>query len=267
MRHIFIAHATRDRQHMLTLREHLIHIGYRPWVDPEPGPGQDWRFVIDDAIRSADAMIVIVTPAAAESIYVTYEWATALGRGVPVIPVIFKSAEMHPRLQTLEHFDMTAFREPPQFWDYFLRELRRKLAVAPRPDVVKPEQAAPPPQPSSVPHSRQAPAYTRNVMPQQPGYYLVVRRGPRLNQMFKLEKEIISLGRGSSNDITIDDPEVSRHHLRLLREDSGYSVDDLDSTNGTRIDGGPRIDSPVDLQPGQALMLGDSIILSYEVVT
>jgi hypothetical protein len=265
MRHIFISHAARDRQHMLKLRENLLYVGYRPWVDPQPGPGQDWRFAIDDAIRAADALVVIVTPAAAESVYVTYEWATALSRGVTVIPVIFKTADMHPRLQTLEHFDMTAFRDEEQFWDYFTRELRRRLDVPPRPDMVQPEQPLPENPPRREP--QQPPAYTRTVMPQQPGYYLVVRRGPRLNQMFKLEKEIVSLGRGKKNDITIDDPEISRHHLRLMREDDGYSVDDLDSTNGTRLNGGPRIEGVVPLEAGQTLMLGDAIILSYEVIS
>ncbi|MCA9914435.1 MAG: FHA domain-containing protein, partial [Anaerolineae bacterium] len=46
----------------------------------------------------------------------------------------------------------------------------------------------------------------------------------------------------------------------------GYAVEDLGSTNGTRINGGQRIQGLVPLQHGQALMLGDGIILSYEVI-
>lgn len=265
MRHIFLSFSPKDRQYMMSLRENLIRVGYRPWIDPSPRPGSDWRFDIDDAIRSSDAVMVVVTPTAAQSTYVTYEWSLALGRGIPVVPIIFKAAKMHPRLQTLEHYDVTGFRQPEQFWDYFMREMKRKLTIQPQPDA-PPPSAAPASRSAAAPPLPEPAAYTRSVMPTHPGYYIVVRRGPHLNAMYALEKDIISLGRGKNNDITIDDPEVSRHHLRLMRNDNGYSVDDLDSTNGTRIDGGPRIDNPVPLQPGQALMLGDAIILSYEEV-
>jgi pSer/pThr/pTyr-binding forkhead associated (FHA) protein len=84
--------------------------------------------------------------------------------------------------------------------------------------------------------------------------------------MYKLNKEIITLGRDSSNDIAIDDAEVSRFHMRLTWQGNGYAVEDLGSTNGTRINGGARIQGLTALQPGSALMLGDALILSYEAV-
>ncbi|MDQ7035977.1 MAG: FHA domain-containing protein [Anaerolineae bacterium] len=85
--------------------------------------------------------------------------------------------------------------------------------------------------------------------------------------MYKLVGDTLSLGRDATNDISIEDPEVSRYHLRLKWQGDGYTVEDLGSTNGTRINSGARIQSTVKLQPGQALMLGDAIILSYEAVS
>ena len=225
----------------------------------------DWRFEIDDAIRASDAVLVIVSPAAAESVYVTYEWSLAIGLDVPVIPVIFAKAKMHPRLQMLEHFDFTAFTSEGQFWDYFNREINRILSVeyqsVPPPAVKSSLSVAPPGVAVDV-------AFTRQVMPQNPGHYLVVRRGPGLNTIFPLNKQLITLGRDETNDITIDDPEVSRYHLRIEwnATANAYFAEDLQSTNGTRINGGSRIDAPEALVPGQALMLGDTIILSYEVI-
>lgn len=271
MKHIFISFSPKDRRHMLTLRENLLRIGYTPWIDPNPRPGQDWRFGIDDAIRSADAVIVIVTPAAAESIYVTYEWSLALGLGVPVIPVVFAKVKQHPRLNVLEHFDVTGFRDEAHFWDYFTRELQRIMKVAPQPGRPATIASVPPPpppvEPAPAPPAPAAPSFTRQVMPQDPGFYLVVRRGPSLNAMFQLDKNVVTLGRDGANDVRIDDPEVSRYHLRLHWNGNGYGVEDLGSTNGTRINGGERIVGTVDLVPGTALMLGDTIILSYEVVS
>ena len=103
-------------------------------------------------------------------------------------------------------------------------------------------------------------------MPTESGFYLVMRRGPRLNAMYKLNKELITLGRDATNDIAIDDAEVSRFHLRLIWQGNGYAIEDLGSTNGTRINGGARVQGMTPLQPGSALMLGDALILSYEAV-
>ena len=268
MKHIFISFSPKDSRHMANMQDHLLQIGYKPWIDPNPRPGQDWRFEIDDAIRSSDAMIVIVTPAAADSVFVTYEWAFALGIGVPVIPVKFAPGRMHPRLNTLEQFDVNSFTSPAHFWDYFARELPRILEVAPvpQPQIKRPDPTRPERMGEEQPPVPQV-AYTRTVMPTEPGYYIVVRRGPMLNQMYKLAGDVITLGRDATNDITIEDPEVSRYHLRLHWLGDGYSVEDLGSTNGTRINGGQRIEGEVHLQPGHALMLGDAIILSYEAVS
>ncbi|HLA41883.1 MAG TPA: FHA domain-containing protein, partial [Aggregatilineales bacterium] len=71
-------------------------------------------------------------------------------------------------------------------------------------------------------------------MQQQPGsgFRLIVRRGPQPNQIHELNSDVITLGRDITNDITINDPEVSRHHARLTRTESGYTIEDLGSTNG-----------------------------------
>jgi hypothetical protein len=68
-------------------------------------------------------------------------------------------------------------------------------------------------------------------------FRLVVRRGPQPNQTYELNKDINTLGRDITNDIVINDPEVSRHHMRLTREAGGFTVEDLGSTNGTFING------------------------------
>ncbi|MDQ7035978.1 MAG: toll/interleukin-1 receptor domain-containing protein [Anaerolineae bacterium] len=129
MKHIFISYSPKDSRHMANMQDQLLRIGYKPWIDPNPRPGQDWRFDIDDAIRASDALIVIVTPASVDSTFVTYEWALALGFGIAVIPVKFAPGKMHPRLNTLEQFDVNSFTTRGHFWDYFGRELPRLLGL------------------------------------------------------------------------------------------------------------------------------------------
>ena len=263
MKNIFISFSQRDTRHMTTLRENLISVGYTPWIDPHPRPNQDWRFEIDDAIRSADAVLVIVTPSAADSTYMTYEWALAIGLDVPVIPIIFERARMHPRLQMLEHFDANSFTSHAQFWDYFNREIKRILADKVQPSRLAPAPVVQPIQGGAAPVA----TFTRQVMPTTAGHHLVIRRGPRLNTIYPMSKGVMTLGRDAANDVQIDDPEVSRYHLRFTWANNVYSVEDLGSTNGTRINGGARITDETPLHPGQALMLGDTIIVSYEVVS
>jgi pSer/pThr/pTyr-binding forkhead associated (FHA) protein len=45
------------------------------------------------------------------------------------------------------------------------------------------------------------------------------------------------IGRAPSNDIVIDHPTVSAQHARLTKSQSGYRLKDLESTNGTLING------------------------------
>lgn len=94
-------------------------------------------------------------------------------------------------------------------------------------------------------------------------YRLVVRRGPQLNATYELKNEEITLGRDITNQIVINDPEVSRHHLRLKRSAEGWSIEDLGSTNGTFING-QRISGHKALQNGDLIGLGETVTLGYE---
>jgi pSer/pThr/pTyr-binding forkhead associated (FHA) protein len=47
----------------------------------------------------------------------------------------------------------------------------------------------------------------------------------------------LRLGRAPSNDIVIDHPTGSAQHARLTKLPSGYRLKDLESTNGTQING------------------------------
>jgi hypothetical protein len=94
-------------------------------------------------------------------------------------------------------------------------------------------------------------------------FRLIVRRGPQPNQIYDLNKDIITLGRDITNDIVINDPEVSRHHGRLTRGGGGYTLEDLGSTNGTFVSG-QRLTGARPLSGGDVIGLGETVTLSYE---
>jgi pSer/pThr/pTyr-binding forkhead associated (FHA) protein len=62
------------------------------------------------------------------------------------------------------------------------------------------------------------------------------------------------LGRGNSCDYAIADPTVSMRHAELLRVDGGWRIRDLDSLNGTRVNGW--LVKQQRLQRGDTLALG-----------
>ena len=55
--------------------------------------------------------------------------------------------------------------------------------------------------------------------------------------MRELGRDIIMIGRSPLNQIVIDHPTVSAQHALLLRTGASYSLKDLNSANGTQVNG------------------------------
>jgi len=76
---------------------------------------------------------------------------------------------------------------------------------------------------------------------------------------FVLEKPHVTLGRATINEIVLlHDAKVSRHHARIDRNETGFTIVDLGSTNGTFVNG-KRVLSAA-LAPGDLVRLGDTLL-------
>ena len=66
---------------------------------------------------------------------------------------------------------------------------------------------------------------------------LLAISGPLRESVFALPEVELSIGRDATNGLPIGDPSVSRRHCLIYREDNGFKVRDLDSRNGTLVNG------------------------------
>jgi len=80
---------------------------------------------------------------------------------------------------------------------------------------------------------------------------------------YPLEKAESYIGRDLTNDIVINDPEVSRRHARIYIQGPNFIIEDLGSTNGTSINGQRIVGAHV-LRPGELVMFGEHISLLFE---
>ena len=97
-----------------------------PWLAADDlEAGDNYRNDIDEALRQARAIVVILSPDSVNSMYVTYEWAYAMGRGIPVIPILRQTTRTHPRLELLHYLSFQDPANPP--WEKLGKCLLQKL--------------------------------------------------------------------------------------------------------------------------------------------
>ena len=75
--------------------------------------------------------------------------------------------------------------------------------------------------------------------------------------MRELGRDIVMVGRAPLNQIVIDHPTVSAQHALLLRTGASYSLKDLNSTNGTQVNGDFVTDA--ELKDGDTIRFGSVI--------
>jgi hypothetical protein len=118
----FIAHARADGDFAELVQSRIEKAGHRTWIDvANLTVGTDWSLEIDRTIRASAAAVLVMSPKAKASEYVTYEWAFALAVGTPVIPILLKRTRLHPRLERLQFLDFRNRAARP--WDTLMNAL------------------------------------------------------------------------------------------------------------------------------------------------
>ena len=85
---------------------------------------------------------------------------------------------------------------------------------------------------------------------------IIVLNGELENRRFPVGDQL-RLGREADNDLPLPDQKASRHHAMLRRQGVVYQISDLNSGNGTYVNG-KRITEPTLLKNGDILLIGDT---------
>src|SRR5436190_21836129 len=137
----------------------------------------------------------------------------------------------------------------------------------PGPAASAPSAAAPPPVPPTKGESVKLRETVHGVpaAPRPSGTPLasfLVRGGALKGQRLSVKTPVVNIGRADYNDLVIPDESVSTTHAMLQRREGVWVLVDLDSTNGTFIDG-DQIKGDAPLAPGATVRFGD-VALVFE---
>ena len=84
---------------------------------------------------------------------------------------------------------------------------------------------------------------------------LVVTAGPRQGTQLEITAQGIRIGRDPNNEMFLDDPEVSRHHARVILHNGAVWVQDAGSRNGIFVNGN-RVSGHKQISPGAQIQIG-----------
>lgn len=74
----------------------------------------------------------------------------------------------------------------------------------------------------------------------------------------RYETSTVRIGRATDNDVVVDDPHVSRYHAELRREEGAWTLFDLNTANGTIVEGrrvaGEVVREPIHVELGEHVL-------------
>lgn len=91
---------------------------------------------------------------------------------------------------------------------------------------------------------------------------LTVIEGKYANQHWAMDKEEIVIGRDDTCDVVLPERQVSRQHIRIFKHDNQYYIEDLQSRNGTWVNG-QRVEGTRELYDGDEIHVALAIRMQF----
>jgi hypothetical protein len=87
---------------------------------------------------------------------------------------------------------------------------------------------------------------------------LVIIDGDRTGHVIPLDRRELTIGRAETSDLVVDDEYASTHHAKLILINNDWLIQDLNSTNGTFLDGG-RVGTPAVVKLNTPVRVGKTV--------
>ena len=140
---IFISYARDDVAFARDLRERLVALGHAPWMDLFDIPaGARWPDEIDSALRSANAIIGVMSPASVASENVKNEWDWAIANSRRLILLLIEPCEIPFHYVSRNYIDLTS--DQAAGLAALASAIEASDAPTPAPAVTPPEPDPPP---------------------------------------------------------------------------------------------------------------------------
>ena len=158
-----------------------------------------------------------------------------------------------------QNFGPDAYRPDPYQQDPYRQDQYRQDPYRPDPYQQDPYRQAPHGQDPADPYAANR-ADTPFLPPSAPvaGPARLILESGLGKIEYPLNAPVVTIGRSRSNDISLEDSRVSRHHARVVRDGHSYLIEDLNSRNGTRVNDRAVRDSAT-LTDGAVVRIGDSV--------
>jgi len=92
---------------------------------------------------------------------------------------------------------------------------------------------------------------------------LIIHEGEKAGQRFIIQEPELIIGRGGECGLVLPERQVSREHIRIYRAGETYYLEDLDSKNGTWVNGRQIKNEPVPLRDGDEINVALASKMTY----
>jgi hypothetical protein len=288
---IFISYSRQDRGSAQQFATALLQEGFVVWWDDAIHSGDTFDEVIEEELRSAKAVVVLWSPRSVASRWVRAE-ATIADRRRKLVPTIIESCD-RPIIFELTHtVDLSHWDgdKSDPMWQVFVKDLRRLTGRAdepqlqPQPPVQVRQGSAVPlnstqTQPDPVATSADVDDDEEEYNPTQAAtpmgaeefaaysqvHCLEMTQADTRMKRFMIDPGGARIGRTVPSEIILADPRISRTHCKVELVAGTLRVTDLNSTNGTYVDGA-RVAGDAVLPVGSTLTIGE-FTLVYQIRT
>jgi hypothetical protein len=92
---------------------------------------------------------------------------------------------------------------------------------------------------------------------------LIIHEGEKAGQRWTIRETELIIGRGGECDLVLPERQVSREHIRIFRSGDAYYLEDLDSKNGTWVNGKQVKATTVPLRDGDEIQIALAVKITY----